>query len=120
MDIGTHLYTLFRGLLVGTDSQGNRYYKAKSWKPAAGSLRREKRWVIFKGDKDSSRVPAEWHAWLHATSDSPLTPDPAKGWQREHQANKTGSAHAYLPPGHDLMGGKREKASGDYQPWRPN
>ncbi|MDK9722066.1 MAG: NADH:ubiquinone oxidoreductase subunit NDUFA12 [Rhodospirillales bacterium] len=120
MDIGTHLFTLFKGQLVGTDSQGNRYYKDKCWKPAAGSYRKERRWVMFKGSKEASRVPAEWHAWLHATTDSPLTPDPAKNWQQEHLANQTGTAGAYLPPGHDLMGGGREKASGDYQPWRPN
>jgi NADH:ubiquinone oxidoreductase subunit len=120
MDIGTHLYTLFKGQLVGTDSQGNRYYRAKDWKPAAGSYRKEKRWVIFKNGKEASAVPPEWHAWLHATTDSPLTPDPAKSWRKEHLPNQTGSAGAYLPPGHDLMGGEREKAGSDYQPWRPN
>lgn len=119
MDIGTHLYTLFCGRLVGTDSQGNRYYKARSWKPAAGSYRKEKRWVIFKGEKEASRVPAEWHAWLHATSDLPLTASSAKTWQKEHLPNLTGTAGAYLPPGHDLMGGQRQTTGGDYRPWRP-
>ena len=46
---------------VGTDAQGNRYYRGK--KP--GPLGNERRWVIYNGANDASRVPAEWHGWLH-------------------------------------------------------
>ena len=31
----------------------------------------------------------------------------------------TGTENAYLPPGHTLEGGKRAKATGDYEAWRP-
>lgn len=117
MSIGTRLYTMMKGRLAGTDAEGNRYYVERN--PPKG--RRQKRWVLFNGEVEASRVPPEWHAWLHYTTDEPLTAaaEQAQPWQRPHQPNKTGSAEAYLPPGHDLRGGKRERASGDYEAWRP-
>lgn len=119
MTISTRLYTLFRGELVGTDSIGNRYYRLKGKDLKNVDGRAERRWVILARGRDASLVPPEWHAWLHYTSESPLTPDPAKSWRKEHQVNPTGTAQAYLPPGHDLKGGRRERANGDYQAWQP-
>lgn len=113
--LGTLLYTWAKGKLVGTDTSGNRYYVEKS--PAKG--RRTKRWVVYNGEVEPSRVPAEWHAWLHYTTDAPLTFVARKAWQKPHEANATGTAKAYLPPGHDRMGGRRERAAGDYDAWRP-
>lgn len=113
--LGTLLFTWTKGKLVGTDSAGNRYYTERS--EAKG--RRTKRWVIYKGKADASKVPPEWHVWLHYTSDQPLTATAAKPWQKPHEANKTGTTEAYLPPGHDLAGGVRQRASGDYEAWQP-
>jgi len=31
----------------------------------------------------------------------------------------TGTVSGYRPPGHALMGGKRRKATGDYEAWTP-
>jgi hypothetical protein len=28
---------------------------------------KERRWVVYEGEVDGSRVPPEWHAWLHHT-----------------------------------------------------
>ncbi len=58
--IGTSLFTAMRGEHVGTDAQGNKYYRQNA-KPGAF----ERRWVIYDGANDASRVPAEWHGWLH-------------------------------------------------------
>jgi NADH:ubiquinone oxidoreductase subunit len=113
--IGTLLYTWTTGKLVGTDTAGNRYYVERR----AAKGRRTKRWVIYSGTPEASKVPAEWHAWLHYTSDQPLTEVNRKPWQKPHEANQTGSSEAYLPPGHDLAGGQRERATGDYEAWRP-
>jgi NADH:ubiquinone oxidoreductase subunit len=115
MTIGTRLFTWVRGRLVGTDSQGNRYYVER--KPVNG--RRQRRWVIYNGPAEASRVPPEWHAWLHYTVDEPLPPATDKPWVKDHQANPTGTGQAYLPPGHDRRGGVRPPATGDYQAWRP-
>ena len=53
--IGTFIYTLFTGKYVGTDEFGNKYY----------SNSKKKRWVIYKSNIESSKIPAEWHSWIH-------------------------------------------------------
>jgi NADH:ubiquinone oxidoreductase subunit len=118
MSLGTWLDTFFNGEAVGKDAEGNRYYRERR-EPRG---RRRRRWVIYNGAAEASRVPPEWHAWLHFTSDSPLTGNPSltKPWQKPHQANATGTQAAYRPPGSQYEGGKRAPATGDYEPWRPN
>ncbi len=66
--LGTWLLTWLRGAPVGTDEYGNRYYRLKGDKPrrlGGGRFSRERRWVIYKGEAEGSKVPPEWHAWLH-------------------------------------------------------
>ncbi len=67
--IGTRLFTLFHGRSVGRDSAGNRYYRSRGDTRWEG---RERRWVVYKGPVDASRVPPEWHAWLHHDDRPPL------------------------------------------------
>ena len=31
-----------------------------------------RRWVLYAGEAEASAVPAEWHSWLHFTTDAPL------------------------------------------------
>jgi NADH:ubiquinone oxidoreductase subunit len=122
-NLGTRIYCWLRGEQVGSDQFGNRYYREKGGgKVHADSLRKERRWVIYDGEVEASRVPAEWHAWLHhTTQDLPPEGGPAKRpWQKEHLPNLTGTAAAYRPPGHILQGGQRDKATGDYEPWVPD
>jgi len=112
-------FTFFRGGgLVGTDGSGNRYYRAKARK----GYNHDRRWVIYKGAMDASRVPAEWHGWLHHQTD--VVPVNNAGfrreWQAPHQSNMTGTNKAYRPPGHVLAQGVRDKATGDYEAWTPN
>ena len=118
MTLGTKLFTMFNGELVGTDSQGNRYYRGKRTPASA----RDKRWVVYNGVVEASRVPPAWHSWLHHTTDAVPTDDTARkwDWQREHAANRTGTDAAYRPPEHVLKGGTRAPATGDYEPWQPN
>lgn len=115
MITGTLIHTWLYGRLVGTDQYGNRYYESKK-DPAPG--RRRSRWVLYKGMLEASKVPAEWHAWLHYTTDEPIQAD-ARTWEREHQPNFSGTIAAYTPPGDDRRGGVRDRATGDYEPWRP-
>jgi len=106
------------GKPVGTDGQGNKYYRAA---PRKG-YRHERRWVIYNGEAEASRVPPEWHGWLHHQTDMiPVSGEKSfrRPWQKPHQRNMTGTNQAYRPPGHVLSGGQREKASGDYKPWTP-
>ena len=118
MSIGTKLFTMLNGAQVGTDSQGNRYYRGKRTPKGA----KERRWVIYDGKVEASRVPPAWHSWLHHTTDDVPTDDSAKrwDWQTDHVANKPGTPDAYRPPGHVLKGGARDAATGDYEPWQPS
>ena len=56
--VGTFIYTVFRGKFVGKDEFGNKYY----------SNSKGKRWVIYKSTIESSRIPPEWHLWIHFLS----------------------------------------------------
>ncbi|MCU0985885.1 MAG: NADH:ubiquinone oxidoreductase subunit NDUFA12 [Acetobacteraceae bacterium] len=115
MTIGTRLFTKLRGREVGRDRFGNTYYEER--RKRAGQ--RQRRWVIYARSVDASEVPPEWHAWLHYTLDAPLPEVKLYPWQREHQPNLTGTPAAYRPPGHDLEGGRRARATGDYEAWTP-
>ena len=114
MSFGNWLHTKLHGELVGEDAYGNVYYKSKRMRSGG----RQERWVIYKGEPDASKVPAEWHAWLHHTTDAPIEA-PTREWMKPHVANMTGTAAAYMPPGADARGGQRAKAADDYQAWKP-
>jgi NADH:ubiquinone oxidoreductase subunit len=116
MNIGTRLFTLFRGHQVGQDDLGNRYYEERTQRP--DTLRR-RRWVMFNGAEEATMVPPEWHAWLHYTVDAPIAATARRPWQKPHQPNLTGTGAGYRPPGHDYRGGNRAPATGDYEPWTP-
>lgn len=115
MDIGTALNTWLTGRLVGTDAAGNRYFTARK----VATSGRTRRWVMYAGEADASKVPPEWHMWLHYTIDAPLAESGRKIWQKPHLANATGTASSYRPPGHDYRGGTRAAATGDYEAWTP-
>ena len=101
------------GSPVGTDDFGNRYYQNKD-----GS----RRWVIYNGTVEASRVPPDWHGWLHHTYAEPPTKAPFKtrGFEKPHQPNLTGTEGAYRPSGSLAKGGARPPATGDYQAWKPD
>ena len=117
MTFGTWLFTRLRGELVGTDDEGNRYYQDK--RTNAG--RRRKRWVIYHGEPEASRVPPDWHGWLHYTSDTPPPQGglPRRSWQKDHLRNLSGTDFAYRPPGSTLMNSP-DKPKPPYEAWRPS
>ncbi|MCG8625451.1 MAG: NADH:ubiquinone oxidoreductase subunit NDUFA12 [Proteobacteria bacterium] len=138
MDFITRLRIKALCRLVGEDAFGNCYYEARKpthpiYAPARTKLAkglgkgnnsyagRRKRYVIFRGMAEASKVPPDWHGWLHYVED---TPPPAEGlprhaWQKPHQPNLSGTMYAYRPAGHLLGEGKRHKATGDYEAWQP-
>lgn len=122
--LGTWLFTKINGELVGTDEFGNRYYRTRpgSNNRHIGRGHGERRWVAYKGAAEPSKVPPYWHGWLHhVTDDIPIERDKTLlyPWSRQHVPNLTGTSLAYRPPGHLKSGGKREKATGDYEAWKP-
>ena len=107
---GTQLFTWRFGKRVGEDSQGNVFYQN-----ADGS----RRWVIYDGEAEASRISPEWHGWLHHTYQEPPTvaPLPTRPWQKPYIPNMTGTAHAYHPPG-SLLAPVRPSRT-DYDAWAP-
>jgi len=112
-----HFITWLKGEPAGTDEFGNRYYQER--RPSRG--RRRRRWVIYNGPDEASAVPALWNGWLHYTMDSvpSKTGAPKHDWEKAHIPNRTGTPDAYRPAGHTLQGGRRAKATSDYQAWKP-
>ena len=131
MSIGTRLHTLLFGRLVGSDRFGNRYYEDRRRPDAHRGSKHgggfghsysmtAKRWVMYKGIAEASKVPAEWHGWLHYTAaNPPVTQTKQYDWQQEHLPNLTGTKLAYRPSGHLLKGAKRTRALSDYEAWKP-
>ena len=107
--LGTRFATWRQGELVGEDDQGNKFYRSKAGR----------RWVIFNGDTEASRVSPDWHGWLHHTYDAPPSKDPLphKSWEKEHLPNLTGTDAAYRPAG-SLMA-STPVARADYEAWSP-
>ncbi len=108
--LNTQLYTWRKGQKVGEDAEGNRYYQSKDGK---------RRWVIYNGEVEASRVSADWHGWLHHTyqatpKDAPL---PHKAWEKPHQENLTGTPLAYAPAGSLRRADPAERS--DYEAWSP-
>ena len=117
--LGTFLYTKRKGQRVGEDDFGNVYYRER----LSDDWRDERRWVIYKGEAEleASLVPAGWNAWLHHNRENAPSEEPLhlKYWEQPHKPNLSGTAMAYMPEGHQLRGGHRAPATGDYEAWAP-
>jgi NADH:ubiquinone oxidoreductase subunit len=111
--VGTGLWTSLHGEEVGTDSTGNVYYRDSKY-PG-------RRWVIYNGNNDGSRVPPAWQMWLRGTIED--LPDkalpPIRSFQIPPVANLTGTMQAFRPDGALGSGRIRPASTGDYEPWIP-
>ena len=116
MSFLTRLGAFLSGRKVGVDRFGNTYFESRRDYLGYG---RKRRWVVYQGTPEATKVPPEWHAWLHHTTDAPIPEAKRYPWQKEHLANLTGTAHAYRPAGHDYVGGARPASTGDYEAWTP-
>jgi len=108
--LNTRYFTWRKGVRVGEDDQGNVYYRSRDDR---------KRWVIYNGVMEGSRVPPGWSGWLHRTWDEPPTERPLvnKPWEKEHVENLTGSPLSYAPAGSIRRG--VPVARSDYEAWKP-
>jgi NADH:ubiquinone oxidoreductase subunit len=114
--LSTRLYTKRHGRAMGEDSAGNLYFEDKTGVGPAGKPRR---WVMYNGEAEASKIPPEWHGWLHYIVDEPPSNAyQAKAWQKPHIENKTGTAEAYRPTGSILNPARRRPAAPDYEPWQ--
>jgi len=111
--VGTRFYTWRKGVRVGEDDQGNVYYRNRD-----GS----RRWVIYNGYAEASRIPPGWHGWMHYRTDVPPTeqdyaPHP---WEKPHEENRTGTPQAHFPPGSLYHPRPRNMARPACEGWRPD
>lgn len=108
--LNTQVWTKLYGEKVGQDAEGNIYYQSGGGK---------RRWVIYNGEAEASRVSPEWHGWLHHTFKEPPTtsPLPRQEWEKPHQPNHTGTADAYRPAG--SLYNAEPAARRDYDAWQP-
>lgn len=108
--LGTRLMTWRRGVKVGEDEQGNRFFRNRD---------DSRRWVLYAGEPEGSRIGADWHGWLHRTFDNnPVeAPLPHKPWEKPHHDNQTGTAAAYAPAGSLRQPQPAPRA--DYEAWQP-
>jgi NADH:ubiquinone oxidoreductase subunit len=118
---GMQLFTRRKGERVGADEYGNIYYHSRGGEKDK-ALGHERRWVIYNGEVDASRIPPGWAGWLAFTYDKAPSKETyvAKTWQEPHQANMTGTAFAYRPKGSTMGNGQRQASGADYKPWTPN
>lgn len=108
--IGTQLFTWRKGVKVGEDAEGNLFYRTAD---------DGRRWVIFNGEAEASRIAPDWHGWLHRMWDTPPSesPLPHKAWEKPHQENLTGTDAAYFPPGSIRQADPKPRR--DYEAWQP-
>ncbi len=105
--VGTLVYTLFTGKFVGKDQFGNKYY----------SNSKGKRWVIYKSNIEATKIPPDWHSWIHFTTINKPTDSSKKfNWQKDHQENLTGTKKAHRPEGSLLSNIKKNVKK--YETWK--
>mgnify|MGYP002621642556 CR=1 FL=1 len=107
---GTSIFTARKGQRVGEDAEGNVYYRNSD---------DSRRWVLYNGENEATRVSPEWHGWLHHTWDEPPTDKPLvkKAWEKPHHPNLTGTAQAYAPVGSIRRADPVDRS--DYEAWTP-
>ena len=107
-----------RSNFVGEDDFGNRYFEDRK-KSYEGRYRR---YVLYKGLAEPSKVPPDWHGWLHYTFEEPptLAPLARKPYEADHQPNLTGTHYAYRPKGSLASTEARSRSDNDYESWTPD
>lgn len=104
-----HLFLKLKAFrFVGQDVYGNRYYERMSREKNESKSRRI---VIYKGQVEASKIPAEWHGWIHHTCEEPLK-TLQYDWQKPHLPNLTGTFFAYRP--------QSLKIPKYYEAWQPD
>ena len=108
--VGVRLWTYFSGKLVAKDEFDNRYYTNKN---------QSRRWVVYNGEVEASKVTPEWNNWLRFTSDDiPSEESTRFKWQLRHTSNQTGTINAYSPKS-SSFNRKKSARDLDYDKWKP-
>ncbi len=93
---------------VGVDEFGNQYFEKKNGK----------RFVIYNGIAEASKISFDWHCWMHySTANIPTRQEELNRffWQKAHLPNLTGTKNSYTP-----KMSNQNKPKFHYQPWEAN
>lgn len=90
---------------IGHDSYGNHYFETTK-------KVRKRRWILYQGKAEGSKVPPLWHAWLNHTVKAVPIEHTDAGWQKRHLPNLSGTKYAYKPT-------LKPKIQKTYQAWIP-
>ncbi|MEM1106359.1 MAG: NADH:ubiquinone oxidoreductase subunit NDUFA12 [Pseudomonadota bacterium] len=110
-----------RANFVGEDEFGNRYFEDR--RASLGTSTFYRRYVVYEGLAEPSKIPPDWHGWLHHALEEPPTesPLPRRNWEKDHKPNLTGTLLASKPKGSlSTPGGKRQETYADYDAWTPD
>ena len=103
---GTFLKTLFFGVYVGSDDQGNKYYQNK----------KNDRWVIYANNIEATKITSDWYLWMHHTIDKiPDNKASKHTWQKKHLENQTGTSNSFKP-----VKISKENIKKKYETWKQN
>lgn len=108
MDFINKFFIKFSCKKVGNDEFGNDYYLNE---------KSGKRFVIYNGIVEPSKIPAEWHGWMHYNDEMPPVNINTHrfAWQKIHLPNLTGTKNAYSPKNSEV-----KKTNSEYEAWKPN
>lgn len=109
-----------RAKKVGEDEYGNSYYE----EPLATIEGRKRRYVIYNGYAEASKVPVDWHGWLHYTFENTPIEEPfkLKGFEKPHRPNLTGTIFASRPKNSiaNISKENNAKTGLGYDSWSPS
>tara|TARA_B100001057_G_scaffold54492_1_gene48375 strand:+ start:162 stop:533 length:372 start_codon:yes stop_codon:yes gene_type:complete len=108
-------YSILFAQKVGEDDYGNIYFVDKSKNPTNNF--RERRWIIYNGSVEASKVPQEWNAWLHhVTKSIPKKTTRKPKWFKKHLPNQTGTMNSIISKNKII----KDKINNLYSTWKPN
>ena len=109
------VYCLIFAKKIGKDEYGNTYFAKKSYSPKNNF--RERRFIIYNGIVEASKVPQRWNAWLHHVEEKPPKNNTSKpSWFKKHSPNLTGTPFSYEYKLDESINKKRKKIS----IWKPD
>lgn len=102
-----HFFIKINSKKIGIDEFGNQYFEKTNGK----------RFVIYNGKAEATKIPFEWHGWIHySTNQAPVKINTNKlSWQKIHLPNLTGTKNAYSPKNFNE---KQQKSH--YESWEVN
>lgn len=112
----TRIHLIFFARFIGEDEYRNKYFQSNKRKDY---LSRYKRFCIFNGKVEASKIPAEWHSWMHYNAEAPISYK-KQFWMKSHTPVLTGTVYAFTPNSNsstNIYEKTNAKKNQNYTPW---